>query len=161
MTDSLTGLRNRRCFDLELKRELKIARRYGGDLSLIVMDVDYFKQVNDTYGHHIGDRVLRMVAHTMRYALRATDTVGRWGGEEFIAILYDIQDQVSLTTAAEKLRTLVEYSRLDIDGEGLVVTLSIGGTLLQPGDTAEQLVQRADKLMYRSKRAGRNHVTIG
>jgi diguanylate cyclase (GGDEF)-like protein len=94
-------------------------------------------------------------------ALRATDTVGRWGGEEFIAVLYEVQDRQALRTAAEKVRTLVECSRLDLNGKRLAVTISLGGTLLLPEDTPELLVQRADALMYQSKQAGRNRVTIG
>jgi diguanylate cyclase (GGDEF)-like protein len=125
------------------------------------MDVDHFKQFNDNYGHNTGDLVLRMVAQTLRYAVRATDTTGRWGGEEFIAILHDFQDERDLERAAEKVRALVERSRLDVDGQGLTVTVSVGGTLLQAEDTSESLVGRADELMYRSKQAGRNRVTIG
>jgi diguanylate cyclase (GGDEF)-like protein len=125
------------------------------------MDVDHFKQFNDTYGHSIGDQVLCMVAQTMRHALRATDTIGRWGGEEFIAILHDVQSENDLRAAAEKVRALAQYSRLDVAGQGLTVTVSIGGTLLLPEDTPESFIGRADKLMYRSKQAGRNRVTIG
>jgi diguanylate cyclase (GGDEF)-like protein len=102
-----------------------------------------------------------MVAHTLHYALRATDTLGRWGGEEFIAILYEVQNRENLQAIAEKVRTLVEHSRLDVKGEGLAVTISIGGTLLSPSDTPELLVQRADALMYMSKQTGRNRITIG
>jgi len=123
------------------------------------MDVDHFKQFNDTFGHNIGDAVLRMISRTIRYALRATDVVGRWGGEEFIAILYDMQNMDALNIPAEKIRALVEHSLLDVNGSRLSVTISIGGTLLHADDTAESLVQRADELMYQSKQAGRNRVT--
>ncbi|HSL45905.1 MAG TPA: sensor domain-containing diguanylate cyclase [Anaerolineales bacterium] len=161
LTDALTGTGNRR--HLEGRMSAVIAEHHNNQsvAGLLFMDVDHFKQVNDSYGHNIGDDVLRMVANTIRYALRATDTVGRWGGEEFIAILYDVQDKGDLQSAAEKIRTLVEYSRLDVDTRGLAVTISIGGTLLRTGDTPQSLVQRADELMYRSKQAGRNRVTIG
>jgi diguanylate cyclase (GGDEF)-like protein len=125
------------------------------------MDIDYFKEFNDIYGHNLGDSVLRMVSQTMRYALRATDSIGRWGGEEFIAILHDVRDQEDLRVAAEKVRALVRHSRLDIDGQGLTVTISVGGTLLLASDTPDSLVGRADQLMYRSKHDGRNRVTIG
>lgn len=161
MTDSLTRIGNRKHLEGRLSAVVAEYQNNARVAALLFMDVDHFKQVNDTYGHNTGDNVLRMVANTIRYALRATDTVGRWGGEEFIAILYDIQDKEALQAAAEKVRTLVEYSQLDVNGERLTVTISIGGTLLLPGDTPEILVQRADQLMYQSKQAGRNRVTIG
>jgi diguanylate cyclase (GGDEF)-like protein/PAS domain S-box-containing protein len=161
MTDPLTGIGNRRHIESRLRGALAVVQNSASLVGLLLMDVDRFKQVNDTYGHNIGDDVLRMVANTMHYALRATDTLGRWGGEEFIAILYEIQNKDSLKAIAEKVRSLVECSRLDVNGQGLTVTISIGGTLLLPEDTPELLVQRADKLMYLSKQAGRNRVTIG
>jgi diguanylate cyclase (GGDEF)-like protein/PAS domain S-box-containing protein len=160
-TDPLTELGNRRYLDGRLSALIAEYRNNASSAGLLFMDVDHFKQVNDSYGHRTGDNVLRMVAKTIRLALRATDTVGRWGGEEFVALLYDLQEKKALEAAAEKVRTLVEFSRLDVDGQGLTVTISIGGTLVLPDDTPEILVQRADELMYRSKQVGRNRVTIG
>ena len=160
-TDPLTGIGNRKLLEGRLTAAIAECQNSSSAAGLLFIDVDHFKLVNDTFGHNTGDMVLRMVTQTLRLALRATDTVGRWGGEEFIAILYEIQDQVALKAAAEKVRTLVECSRLDLHERRLAVTISIGGTMLQPGDTPELLVQRADALMYRSKQAGRNHVTIG
>jgi diguanylate cyclase (GGDEF)-like protein len=128
---------------------------------LLFVDVDHFKNINDTHGHHAGDLALRMVANTFRLALRSTDTIGRWGGEEFVAILHDISSEDALQAAAEKVRSLIETSRLDFGGHSLTVTASIGATLLNSNDTPETLVQRADGLMYRSKQAGGNGVTIG
>lgn len=161
MTDPLTGIGNRRHIESRLRAALAVVQNSSSLVGLLFVDVDHFKQVNDTYGHNTGDDVLRMVANTLHYAVRATDTLGRWGGEEFIAILYDMQEKEALQAIAEKLRALVESSRLDVNGEGLAVTVSIGGTLLSPADTPELLVQRADQLMYLSKQAGRNRVTIG
>ncbi len=161
MTDSLTGIGNRRYLAGRLKAAMAEFQTNASRAGLLFMDVDYFKQFNDNYGHNTGDYVLRMVAQTMCYALRVTDTTGRWGGEEFIAILHDLQNENDLRAAAERVRTLVQHSRLDIDGQGLTVTVSIGGTLLLPEDTPDAFVGRADKLMYRSKQAGRNRVTIG
>jgi diguanylate cyclase (GGDEF)-like protein/PAS domain S-box-containing protein len=160
MTDPLTGIGNRRHLEGRLQAVIAEFQNNGSIAGLLSMDVDHFKQFNDTYGHNTGDQVLRMVAQTIRYALRATDTTGRWGGEEFIAILHDIPDASNLQAAAEKVRALVERSRLDVDGQGLHVTLSVGGTLLQAGDTPQSFVGRADELVYRSKQAGRNRVTI-
>jgi diguanylate cyclase (GGDEF)-like protein len=160
-TDALTGVGNRKFLEGRLEALIAEYKNNPGAAGLLFMDVDHFKLVNDRFGHNTGDTVLRMVAKTLRFALRATDTVGRWGGEEFIAILYQMQDQNALKAAAEKVRTLVECSRLDLNEKRLAVTISIGGTLLLPEDSPELLVQRADALMYQSKQAGRNRVTIG
>jgi diguanylate cyclase (GGDEF)-like protein len=161
MTDALTGIGNRRHLEGRLSAAIAEFKSNATIAGLLFMDVDQFKQFNDIYGHNVGDEVLRMVAKTIRHAVRASDTVGRWGGEEFIAILYDVQDQHDLLSAASKVRAQVEHSRLDIDGQGLAVTMSIGATLLRPDDTHDSFVARADALMYRSKEEGRNRVTIG
>ncbi len=161
MTDRLTGISNRRHLEGRLSAVIAEYQSSSAIAGLLFMDVDQFKQINDIYGHNVGDDILRMVAKTIRHAVRATDTVGRWGGEEFMAILYDVQDQGDLLAAANKIRAMVEYSRLDIDGQGLTVTVSVGGTLLSPDDSHDSLVARADALMYKSKQAGRNRVTIG
>lgn len=160
-TDALTGVGNRKLLERRLSA---VVAEYQNSLSaagLLFIDVDQFKLVNDTFGHNSGDLVLRMVARTLRFALRSTDIVGRWGGEEFLVILDEMYDQGALKAAAEKVRTLVECSRLDLKEKRLAVTISIGGTLLRSGDTPEQFVQRADDLMYQSKQSGRNRVTIG
>ena len=161
LTDPVTGIGNRKYLEGRLSAVIAEYHNNASPAGLLFMDVDGFKQVNDTYGHNTGDSVLRMVAKTLRHALRATDTIGRWGGEEFIAILDNVQEKNALRAAAEKVRTLIECSRLDVDKQGLAVTVSIGATLLLAGDTPELLIQRADELMYSSKQAGRNQVTIG
>jgi len=161
MTDPLTGIGNRRYLEGRLSAVIAEFQNNASPAGLLFMDVDHFKQFNDTYGHNTGDDVLRMVAQTIHHALRATDTIGRWGSEEFIAILHDVQDENDVRAAAEKVRSLVKYSRLDLNGQGLTVTMSIGGTLLLAKDTPDSFVGRADELMYRSKQTGRNRVTIG
>lgn len=161
MTDPLTGIGNRRHLEGRLSAVIAEFKNNAAIAGLLFMDVDQFKQFNDIYGHNAGDDVLRMVAKTISHALRATDTIGRWGGEEFLAILYDLQDQSDLRAAANKVRAMVEYSRLDVDGQGLAVTMSVGATLLRPDDTHDSFVARADALMYQSKQAGRNRVMIG
>ncbi len=161
MTDQVTGIGNRRHLEGRLSGVIAEYESNASVAGLLFVDIDHFKKFNDTYGHKVGDSVLRMVAKTMRHSLRATDTVGRWGGEEFIAILYDMPDESALRTAAEKVLALVQYSQLDVDGQTLAVTVSVGGTLLLPDDTPESFVARADALMYQSKQAGRNRVTIG
>jgi len=160
-TDPLTGIGNRRYLDGRLSAVVAEYKSHPGKAGLLFIDIDHFKKVNDSYGHTHGDSVLRMVASSIRYALRSSDTVGRWGGEEFLAILYNVKGKSALRAAAEKVRMLVEHSRLDIDGYGVKVTISIGGTLLRSKDTPEALIQRADGFMYQSKQSGRNRVTIG
>jgi diguanylate cyclase (GGDEF)-like protein len=125
------------------------------------MDIDHFKQCNDMHGHDVGDKVLRMVASTLYYSMRKTDVVGRWGGEEFLAIIYDVTSLEELRSIAEKLRMLVESSRLDVADKSLIITVSVGATLLLPHDTPDAVVRRADQLMYQSKQDGRNRVTVG
>ena len=161
VTDPLTGIGNRTHLEGRLSAVIAEYQKNGRKAGVLFIDVDHFKTVNDVHGHNCGDSVLRMVASTISCALRATDTVGRWGGEEFIAILYDMKQKNSLRIAAEKLRVLVEHSRLDINGGGVKVTISIGGTLVGAEDSPETLVQRADGFLYQSKQAGRNRVTIG
>jgi len=159
-TDPLTGIHNRPYLEGRL-RALVAEFEGNAGAGVVFLDIDHFKQLNDAHGHHAGDRVLRMVAATLKNSLRETDVVGRWGGEEFLAILYDVTSAEGLERTCEKLRTLVELSRLDLGEQGLAVTISLGGTLLCPGDTPESLVHRSDELMYRSKQAGRNRTTIG
>ena len=119
------------------------------------------KNFNDTFGHNQGDSVLRTVAQTLRSNIRESDTMGRWGGEEFLIIVQDI-DAKSLLALGEKLLNLVRQSHLTLpDKRKMFVTVSIGGTLVRENDTLESLVDRADRLMYQSKANGRNHITIG
>jgi diguanylate cyclase (GGDEF)-like protein len=128
---------------------------------VLFCDIDHFKNINDTFGHKLGDKVLRMVAQTLRANIRDTDTMGRLGGEEFLVILQDV-DAEALLSIAEKLLNLVRQSHLTLPNERTIsATISIGGTLLQESDTVDTIVDRADKLMYESKSKGRNSVTIG
>ena len=159
-TDILTGISNRQHLEGRLRALLAEYEQQGSGMSVLFMDIDHFKQVNDTYGHEVGDKVLRMIAATLKHNLRATDVVGRWGGEEFMALLYDVSSFEVLQMIAEKLRTLVENSRLDLVDQSLTVTISIGATLMQPHDTPEAIVRRVDALMYQSKQAGRNRVSV-
>lgn len=161
LTDALTGISNRRHVEGRLSAAIAEFQNNSAPSGLLFIDVDHFKQFNDSYGHNIGDTVLRMVARTIRHSLRSTDTVGRWGSEEFVAILGEVLDENALLAAADKVRAQVEHSRLDLDEQSMAVTVSIGGTLLRQDDTIDSFVARADELMYKSKQAGRNRVTIG
>ena len=161
-TDELAGIGSRRYLEGRLRAVIaELEYQTGTEAGLLFMDIDHFKQLNDTYGHDVGDRALRMVAATLRHSLRTSDVVGRWGGEEFLAILYDMASLEALNSISERLRMLVEFSRLDLAATSLTVTVSVGATLFLPGDTPESIVRRADELMYQSKLAGRNQVSVG
>ena len=159
--DELTGIGNRAYLEGRLRALVAEYRSRPGEAAVLLVDIDRFKAVNDAHGHPVGDRVLRMVATTLRRNLRASDSVGRWGGEEFVAILHDVQDANDVRRVSEKLRTLVRCSRLDVHPGGVAVTLSVGATPIRADDTPASLVARADALMYESKRAGRDRVTVG
>ena len=161
--DPLTGVGNRAFLEGRLRALVAEAAHHGAtDAAVALIDIDRFKSVNDAHGHQSGDRALQMVANTLRASSRATDAVGRWGGEEFLVVFEDVTDDDALSAACEKLRQLVRWSRLDLDdGPSIAVTLSLGATRMRPDDTPESVVARADALMYRSKAAGRDRVTIG
>lgn len=158
--DALTLIGNRKHLERKLQSALLEFQHNGASIGILFVDIDHFKAFNDTYGHNAGDKALRAVANTLRYNLRDTDTCGRWGGEEFLVIIFNIELQL-LENIAEKLRVLVSQAIVDINRQPHSVTISIGGTLAQPDDTLESLVHRADKLMYHSKKTGRNRVSIG
>ena len=161
MTDVLTNIANRRKMESHLRI---VAAEYADQqnpVGLIFMDIDRFKSFNDTYGHNVGDDVLRMVANTLRLNLRATDMVGRWAGDEFLVIVNEIDSKPALKNLAQKLCALISVSHLDANDKILEVTVSVGVTLLRKNDTPESLVGRADQLMYESKQRGGNCVTIG
>jgi diguanylate cyclase (GGDEF)-like protein len=159
LLDPLTELANRRGVEQTLQSRLDDHRRYGWQCGVIMADIDLFKKVNDDHGHAVGDRVLQMVARTLRHAVRGGDMVGRWGGEEFIALV-NCDDDRELHETAERLRVLVEQSYTHVGESLITVTLSIGATMARPEDTVESLVARADDRLYQSKQTGRNRVTI-
>lgn len=125
----------------------------------LMIDLDGFKQVNDTYGHNVGDLVLKMTAQTVSRILRGSDTLFRWGGDEFLAFLPAITPE-GLLVVSERIRAMVEASFIMVDGQRISVCVSIGATLALPEDTLESLVERADRLLYQSKRRGGNHCTV-
>lgn len=157
--DSLTGLYNRKFFDEQVTQEILSSRRYGWPLALAMIDIDHFKSVNDRFGHGGGDAVLRSLSTQLKAMLRASDTLCRYGGEEFALILPHINlDSASILL--ERVRKAVEGLRVALpDGNEVSVTMSIGLAPLQDGLTAGQLVNRADTLLYVSKNAGRNRLT--
>jgi len=156
--DALTGVPNRELTEITLQTRLDEMMRYHWPFGVLSIDIDHFKDVNDRFGHGVGDEVLKVVARTMSGVCRSFDLVGRWGGEEFLVIVANING-AQLHDLAERYRLLVQYSDLLAEKERIRVTVSIGATLARRDDTVESLLKRADGLMYESKRAGRNRTT--
>jgi len=157
--DHLTGLANRRYIEMSLDARISEMARYGWPFGVLFIDIDRFKDVNDIHGHDIGDEVLKMIAKTFINNSRPFDTVGRWGGEEFLAIILNVTED-RLYAIADRLRMLVEQSSLSVGNDTVSVTISIGATLALENDTIETLIRRADHLMYRAKALGRNCVSM-
>jgi diguanylate cyclase (GGDEF)-like protein/PAS domain S-box-containing protein len=154
--DPLTGLANRRFAEITLEARLEELQRYGWRFGVIFIDIDHFKVVNDRFGHDTGDEVLKTVAKTLQNSIRSFDLVSRWGGEEYLALIANIEGDELIATA-NRCRALVEQS--SIPGKpSLRVTISLGATLALENDSVTSLVKRADQLMYQSKAAGRNCV---
>jgi diguanylate cyclase (GGDEF)-like protein/PAS domain S-box-containing protein len=159
LLDPLTSLANRRYLEITLRSGLEELERYGWAFGILFIDVDNFKSVNDSYGHETGDEVLKMIAKSMTNCCRVFDTVGRWGGEEFVAIIMNVGKE-DFRITAERFRQVIEHSTLTVGEDQIRVTVSIGATDAVPGDTIASLLQRADTLMYLSKQAGRNCVSF-
>jgi diguanylate cyclase (GGDEF)-like protein/PAS domain S-box-containing protein len=157
--DKLTGIGNRRFADVTLENYERTLHESGVPFGVIFVDIDHFKKVNDTWGHAVGDNVLRMVAQTLANGLRTLDVACRWGGEEFVIIAPNVTAE-SLGIMAERLRMLVESSWIDLEGDRLSVTASFGGAISRSGESAKDVVGRADKQVYACKEAGRNWVSI-
>lgn len=154
-TDSLTGLANHEMIIAELEDELD--QSPAPELVAVMADVDLFKTVNDTYGHLVGDKVLIEVARRMRAALRDVDSIGRYGGEEFLLLLRGSNLAVA-RQVAERIREHVAAQPINMQGLEVRVTLSLGVSVAAPGEAADELIARADKALYAAKSAGRNRV---
>lgn len=159
LVDPLTGLANRRCIHMKLRSRIDEMKRYGWTCGVLFIDVDHFKTINDSYGHNIGDSVLMMIARTLSSNLRSYDLLGRYGGEEFVAIIASV-NTAQLYSFANRLRVLVEQSSLTSEYGKMRATVSIGATVAQPTDTVEAVIARADQFMYQSKAGGRNRVSV-
>lgn len=157
LLDPLTELPNRRSFDTRLNLCFAELRRHAIPFGLVFCDINYFKNFNDIYGHGVGDEVLKMVANTLRMNLRVTDFVGRWGGDEFM-ILVTHAGPKRILEVSEKLRTLVGNCFITIKGRPVGVTVTLGCTSAKEEDTAESIVERVDRLLYRGKEEGRGCV---
>lgn len=158
--DPLTGTLNRRAFMQLWRRERGRALRNKTPLSLIIIDLDHFKQINDRYGHHFGDEVLRHTAKIMQHHTRDTDMLARFGGEEFVLLLPDTDLQAALEVA-EKLRTILEQYTIKPDTQqSITITFSAGLAQWQPEESFDGLYKKADTALYRAKQAGRNRVKV-
>lgn len=153
-TDSLTCIANRREFTRIMESEIERVKRYGTPLSLIMYDLDHFKKVNDTFGHNMGDEVLKTITRLINENIRSIDIAGRWGGEEFMVLLPQT-DTAAASKVAEKLREVVELHKFDKVGR---ITASFGLTQYVPEDDIDSLTKRVDEALYRAKTSGRNRV---
>lgn len=159
LLDQLTGLANRRYIEQEMESRLAEYERFGVPFGILFMDIDLFKKFNDTHGHDVGDEVLRYVSRTFTRNSRPFDLYGRWGGEEFIAVIRNVTPD-KLCNIAERLRLLIEGAYLFHNNKKLQVTISIGATMAMVDDSIEKIVKRADEQLYISKDNGRNRVSM-
>ena len=159
ITDPLTRIMNRRGITVGLLDAMAQAERYRTQLTVAMVDIDHFKEINDTYGHEAGDRVLKNVAAILSDALRMPDKVGRYGGEEFLIVLpHTTLPQGS--KIVERIRASVSKTNFDLGAKKARLTISIGVTQFKPGEDLEQLMSHADKAMYDAKKGGRNLVVV-
>ncbi len=159
-TDALTGIANRRSFDDRLKAALRETKETGETLSLLMIDIDYFKKFNDSFGHQLGDKVLQLVARILKTSIKGRDTVARYGGEEF-AVILPATRLSGAATLADQIREAVASRHIiqKRTGEDFgTITLSVGAANLRSADSGESLIKRADEALYAAKRNGRNRV---
>lgn len=157
MRDSLTGIGNRQAMDTCFAREVKLSLRHETPLSLIIIDIDHFKQLNDTYGHRNGDKVLKHIVSSIKNTLRETDQIFRFGGEEFVVLLHNT-DAENARLAAERIRVHTAISPIELANNSISCTISSGVTTLHSSDDVESFFERADRAMYAAKNQGRNKV---
>lgn len=161
MTDPLTRLRNRRAFFDNGNKALARARRHNGDLAVMLLDIDFFKKINDTHGHQAGDEALVAVANILQSLARAEDAVARMGGEEFAMLLPDT-NLLGTAVLAERVRVAIEKERFILGGKIVPITVSLGiaARSADPADTIDQLLNVADKRLYLAKQNGRNRICV-
>ncbi len=160
LIDPLTQVPNRQYAESSIASRLRDMQNGGEGFGVLFMDIDAFKSFNDTHGHDIGDRALKTVASTLAGCVRPTDVVARWGGEEFLGVLGDV-DAAGLQAVCRKLLAVVRASDVLVGENRLQMSISIGATLARTDDDCYRLVKRADELMYRSKAGGRDRATVG
>jgi len=160
-TDSLTRLKNRRMFYSQSEQNLATCRRHGHDMSVLLLDIDHFKKVNDTYGHHSGDEVLVRIAQLLSGIARHGDTVARFGGEEF-AVLLPETNRLGAAVMAQRIRAVIEKEEIVVEGRQIPVTVSIGVATLaaEEVESIDQLLNIADRRLYLAKNNGRNRICV-
>lgn len=158
--DPLTRLPNRRYIEKFMSERYSEYKQFKISFAVIFIDIDNFREINNNYGHEIGDQVMKMIAKTYINTIGKADLVGRWGGEEFVAVIPGIHKN-QLANLCEDLRRLTELSILRYDNKEISITVSIGGTLFQAEDSLKTVLRRADELMYKSKLDGKNRISIG
>ena len=159
LRDPLTDTGNRIAMDQTLEREIEMSRRHSQPLSLLMLDIDHFKHINDTYGHSAGDEVLKAVAASIKNQLRNVDMVFRFGGEEFMILLSNTSREAA-AMVGERLRFAAQAQDYEAEGKMIDLTVSIGCSTLLPGESAESLLRRADSALYVAKREGRNRLAM-
>lgn len=159
LRDPLTDTGNRIAMDQTLLREIEVSRRHLHPLSLLMLDIDHFKQINDSHGHSVGDEVLKAVAALIKQQLRNVDMVFRFGGEEFLIVLSNTNREAA-ALVGERLRLAVQTEEFVAEGRSIELTVSLGCSTLLPGESAESLLRRADNALYVAKREGRNRLTM-
>jgi diguanylate cyclase len=155
--DGLTGVANRKCFDTSVRQLAGNAMNSGDDLAMLMVDIDHFKAVNDTWGHLVGDSVLRHVAQVLKRVVRGQDHVARYGGEEF-SILLPTTDIAAAASVGENIRGALAKDQLVFNGEVIRITVSVGAACYEPGDPLCDWIGRADNALYKSKKEGRDCV---
>jgi len=159
LADPLTGAGNRIALNNTLQREIELAKRYEQSMAVLMIDLDRFKNINDTFGHSCGDQVLKKLVTTMKEEIRGSDVIFRYGGEEFVVLL-NKSDLATASFIAERLRGQIEHLNLQHQGKLIPTSVSIGLSILLPDDTVTRLLERADFAMYSAKNEGRNQVKI-
>ncbi|MNF39493.1 Diguanylate cyclase DosC [compost metagenome] len=159
LRDPLTGTGNRIAMDQTLQREIDMARRHTQPLSLLMLDIDHFKRINDTHGHSAGDEVLKAVANSIKNQLRNVDMVFRFGGEEFLILLSNTSREAA-AMVGERLRYAAQAEDYQADETLIELTVSLGCSTLLPGESAQSLLRRADSALYVAKREGRNRLAM-
>ena len=154
--DPLTGLTNRRSMERHLDNAMLEARSRGKVFSLVMGDIDFFKSINDTYGHDFGDEALKMVSDVLKSSIREGDVICRWGGEEFLLLIYGTEKEAA--SVAERIRKTIEADKLIHNGKEIRFTITLGVSSYKPGFNMEKLIARADDRLYYGKRNGRNQV---
>lgn len=159
LADPLTGAGNRIALTSTLQREIELAKRYEQSMAVLMVDLDHFKCINDSFGHTMGDQILKQLVQTIKGEIRGSDIVFRYGGEEFVVLLTNTNQSTALEVA-ERLRQSVNKMELAREGKAVNASVSIGVSMLHPDDTVTRILERADFAMYNAKSEGRDQVKV-